>query len=93
MINLICEFTSNATKLINKLLSIYRNLLLVCLSCTKELLPFSDTSDKELMQNAISKRIKFAHIDNMPKSVKENFIQKITSETSISKCFNMAYSL
>ena len=43
------------------------------MSCTKEFLPFSDTSDEELMQTTIGKQIKFTHIDKVPKSVKENF--------------------
>ena len=35
----------------------------------------------------IGKQIKFTHIDKVPKSVKENFNQKTTSETDISKYF------
>ena len=57
-----------------------------CMSCAKEFLPLSDTSDEELMQSTIGKRIKFTHIDNVPKSVKENFIQKITSEINTILC-------
>ena len=53
-----------------------------CMTCTKEFLPFLDTSDEELMQTTIGKGIKFTHIDYITKSVKENFIQKITSETN-----------
>ena len=49
-----------------------------CMSCNKEFLPFSDTSDEKFMQTAIGKQIKFAHIGNIPKSVMENFIRKIT---------------
>ena len=53
-----------------------------CMTCTKEFLPFSDTNDEEHIQNTIGKQIKFTHIDNIPQSVKENFIQKIISETN-----------
>ena len=38
----------------------------------------------------IGKQIKFTHIDKVPKSVKENFNQKTTSETDISKYFTMS---
>ena len=48
-----------------------------CMSCNKELLPFLDTSDEELMETTVSERIKFTHIDSIPKSVKEIFIQKL----------------
>ena len=62
-----------------------------CMSCTKEFLPsFSDTSDEGLMQTTNSKQIKFTHVDNIPKLVKENFVQKITSETNTSKYFNVS---
>ena len=61
-----------------------------CMTCTKEFLPFSDTNDEELIQTTIGKRIKFAHINNVPQSVKENFIHKITSETNTSKYFTMS---
>ena len=61
-----------------------------CMTCTKEFLPFSDTNDEELIQTTIGKRIKFTHIDNVPQSVNKNFIQKITSETNISKYFTMS---
>ena len=54
---------------------------------TKELIPFSDTSDEELLQNTTDKRIKFTHVDNVPKSVKENsyrkLLQKLTQENSL----------
>ena len=54
---------------------------------TKELIPFSDTSDEELLQNTTDKRIKFTHVDNVPKSVKENsyrkLLQKLTQEKSL----------
>ena len=60
------------------------------MTCTKEFLPFLDTSDEELMETTIGKGIKFTHIDYIPKSVKENFIQKITSETNASKYFSMS---
>ena len=59
------------------------------MTCTKEFLPFSDTSDEQLMQTPIGKQIKFTRIDNVPQSVKENFIQKITSETKTSKYFTV----
>ena len=61
-----------------------------CMPCNKGVLPFSDTSDEELMQATIGKPIKFTHINNVPKSVKENFIQKITSETNTCKYFTMS---
>ena len=61
-----------------------------CMTCTKEFLPFSDTNDEEHIQNTIGKQIKFTHIDNIPQSLKENFIQKITSETNTSKYFTMS---
>ena len=48
------------------------------MSCIKEFLPFSGTSDKEFVQTTIDKQIKFTHIGSIPKSVRENFIQKIT---------------
>ena len=60
------------------------------MSCTKEFLPFSDTSDEELMQTTIGKQIKFTHIDKVPKSVKENFFQKNTSETNTCRYFTMS---
>ena len=60
------------------------------MTCTKEFLPFSDTNDEEHIQNTIGKQIKFTHIDNIPQSLKENFIQKITSETNTSKYFTMS---
>ena len=41
------------------------------------------------MQTSIGKRIKFTHVNNVPKSVKENFIQKFTSETNTNKYFSM----
>ena len=54
---------------------------------TKELIPLSDTSDEELLQNTTDKRIKFTHVDNIPKSVKENsyrkLLQKLTQENSL----------
>ena len=58
------------------------------MTCTKEFLSFSDTNDEELIQTTIGKQIKFTDIDNVPQSVKENFIHKITSETNTSKFFN-----
>ena len=61
-----------------------------CVSCTKEFLLLSDTSDDKFMQTTIGKWIKFTHIANVPGSVKENFIQKITSETHTSKYFTMS---
>ena len=61
-----------------------------CMICAKEFLPFSYTNDEELIQTAIGKWIKFTHIDNAPQSVKENFIQKITSETNTSQYFTMS---
>ena len=61
-----------------------------CMLCTKEFLPFSDTSDEELMQTSIGKRIKFTRINNFLKSVKKNFIQEISSETKTSKYFTMS---
>ena len=61
------------------------------MTCTNEFLPFSDTTnDGELIQTIIGKRIKFTHIDNVPQSVKENFIQKITSETNTGKYFTIS---
>ena len=60
------------------------------MSCTKEFLPFSENSDEELIQTTIGKQIKFTYIDNVPKSVRENFIHKITSETNTSKYFTMS---
>ena len=59
------------------------------MTCTKEFLPFPDTNDEELIQTTIGKWIKFTHIDNVPQSVKENFIHKITSETNTSKYFTI----
>ena len=57
------------------------------MTLTKELIPFSDTSDEELLQNTTDKRIKFTHVDNVPKSVKENsyrkLLQKLTQENSL----------
>ena len=57
------------------------------MTLTKELIPFSDTSDEELLQNTIDKRIKFTHVDNVQKSVKENsyrkLLQKLTQEKSL----------
>ena len=35
------------------------------MTLTKELIPFSDTSDEELLQNTIDKRIKFTHVDKV----------------------------
>ena len=61
-----------------------------CMTCTKEFLPFSDTNDKELIQTTIGERVKFTHIDNVPQSVKENFIHKSTSEIKTSKHFTMS---
>ena len=61
------------------------------MTCTKEFLPFSGTNDEELIQTTISKQTKFTHIDNIQQSVKENFIQKITSETNTSKYFTMSH--
>ena len=61
-----------------------------CMTCTKEFLPVSDNNDEELIQTIIVKRIKFTHIDNVPQSVKENFIHKIASETNASKYFTMS---
>ena len=61
-----------------------------CMSCIKEFLPFSGTSDKEFVQTTIDKQIKFTHIGNIPKSVRENFIQKITWKSNTSKYFNMS---
>ena len=60
------------------------------MACTKEFLPFSDTNDEEIIQTTIGKHIKFSHMDNVPQSVKENFIHKITSETNTSKHFTMS---
>ena len=60
-----------------------------CMPCTKEFLPFLDTSDEELMRSYYY-RINFPHIDNKSKSLKKNFIQKITSETSKSKYFTVS---
>ena len=42
------------------------------------------------MQTTTGKQIKFTHIDNVPKLVKENIIQKSTSETNTSKYFTMS---
>ena len=61
-----------------------------CITSTKEFLPFSDTNDEKLIQNTIGKQIKFTCTDNVPQSVKENFIHKITSETNTSKYFTMS---
>ena len=61
-----------------------------CITCTKEFLPFSNTNDEELIQTTIGKRIKFTHTDNVPQSVKEDFIHKITWETNTSKYFTMS---
>ena len=61
-----------------------------CMTCTKEFLPFSDTNDKELIQTTIGEGVKFTHIDNVPQSVKENFIHKSTSEIKTSKHFTMS---
>ena len=62
-----------------------------CISCAEEFLPLSEASNDELMQNTTGKRIKFTHIDNVPKSVKENFIQKLTSEINTRKYFTISY--
>ena len=59
------------------------------MSYNREFQPFSNTSDKEFVQTTISKWINFTHINNIWKLIKENFIRKITSETNLSKYFNM----
>ena len=56
----------------------------------KGFLPFSDNNDEELMQTTIGERIKLTQIDNVPQSVKVNFIKKITSETNTSKYFTLS---
>ena len=61
-----------------------------CMTCTKGFLPFSENNDEELMQTTIGQRIKLTQIDNVPQSVKVNFIQKITSETNTSKYFTLS---
>ena len=60
-----------------------------CMSSIKEFLPFSDTSDEELMQTTIGKQIKFTHIDKVPKSIKENWkiLQKLI-HADILLCLN-----
>lgn len=61
-----------------------------CMPCIKEFLPFSGTSDEEFVWTTIDKQIKFIHIGSIRKSVRENFIQKITRKPNTSKYFNMS---
>ena len=44
-----------------------------CMSCAKEFLPFSDTSDEKLMQSTASKQIKLNHMDNIRKTLFRKF--------------------
>ena len=60
-----------------------------CISCTKEFLPFSSIEDGEFAHAAFGKKIKFTHVSNTPKSIKENFIQVINSENNSSRYFTL----
>ena len=53
-----------------------------CMSCTKGFLPFSSIEDEEFAHATLGKKIKFTHVSNTPKSIKENFIQAINSENN-----------
>ena len=53
-----------------------------CVSCIKEFLPFSSIEDEEFAHATLGKKIKFTHVSNTPKSIKENFIQAINSENN-----------
>ena len=54
-----------------------------CISCTKEFLPFSSIKDEGFVHATLSKKIKFTHVSNTAKSIRENFIQAINSEHSV----------
>ena len=58
-----------------------------CISCTKEFLPFSGIEDGEFAHATLGKKIKFTHVSNTPKSIRENFIQAIHSENNSSRYF------
>ena len=47
------------------------------ISCTNEFFPFSSIVDGEFAHATLGKKIKFTHVSNKPKSIKENFIQAI----------------
>ena len=58
-----------------------------CISCTKlkEFLPFLGIEDAEFAHVTFGKKIKFTHVSNTPKSIRENFIQAIHSENNSSR--------
>ena len=58
-----------------------------CISCTKEFLPFSGIEDGKFAHATLGKKIKFTHVSNTPKSIRENFIQAIHSENNSSWYF------
>ena len=60
-----------------------------CISCTKEFLPFSGIEDGVFAHATLGKKIKFTHVSNTPKSIRENFIQAIHSESNSSWYFTL----
>ena len=60
-----------------------------CISCTKEILPFSAIEDREFAHATLGKKIKFTHVSNTLKSIRENFIQAIHSENNSSWYFTL----
>ena len=59
------------------------------ISCTKEFLPFSGIEDGEFAHTSCGKKIKFTHVSNIPKSIRENFIQAIHSENNSVRYFTL----
>ena len=60
-----------------------------CISCNKKFLPFSGIEDGEFAHATLGKKIKFTHVSNTPKSIRENFIQAIHSENNSSRYFTL----
>ena len=60
-----------------------------CISCTKEFLPFADIEDGEFAHATLGKKNKFNHVSNTPKSIRENLIQTINSESNSSWYFTL----
>ena len=62
-----------------------------CITCTKEFLPFSSIENWEFAHTTLGKIIKFTHVSNTPKSIKQNFIQAINSGNNSSRYFTVNY--
>ena len=60
-----------------------------CISYTKEFLPFSGIEDGEFAHATLGKKIKFTHVLNTLKLIRENFIQAIHWENGSSRYFTL----